>query len=50
MAQHLETTRLTLRPWRESDAAALFRYARDPSVGPPRRMDRAREASRRAAR
>ena len=34
MAQHLETTRLTLRPWRESDAAALFRYARDPSVGP----------------
>lgn len=34
MTQHLETTRLTLRPWRESDADALFRYAHDPDVGP----------------
>jgi RimJ/RimL family protein N-acetyltransferase len=31
----LETERLTLRPWRESDAEDLFRYASDPDVGPP---------------
>lgn len=31
----LRTRRLVLRPWRESDAAALYRYARDPRVGPP---------------
>ena len=31
----LETERLTLRPWRESDAEDLFRYASDPNVGPP---------------
>jgi len=30
----LETNRLRLRPWRESDAASLFRYACDPAVGP----------------
>lgn len=30
----LETDRILLRPWRESDAAALFRYASDPEVGP----------------
>ena len=30
----LETARLVLRPWAESDAPALFRYARDPEVGP----------------
>ena len=30
----LETERLVLRPWREEDAAALFKYARDPAVGP----------------
>lgn len=29
----LETTRLILRPWRESDAEDLFEYARDPRVG-----------------
>ena len=29
-----ETERLRLRPWREDDAAALFRYASDPLVGP----------------
>lgn len=32
--QVLETERLILRPWRESDAEALFKYASDPEVGP----------------
>lgn len=31
----LETERLILRPWQESDAEALFAYASDPEVGPP---------------
>ena len=30
----LETNRLILRPWRDDDAAALFKYASDPDVGP----------------
>ena len=30
----LETPRLILRPWQESDAPALFRVASDPEVGP----------------
>ena len=30
----LETERLLLRPWRESDAEDLYRYASDPNVGP----------------
>ena len=30
----LETDRLILRPWEESDAEELFRYAKDPMVGP----------------
>lgn len=30
----LETERLILRPWRESDAKSLFEYAKDPRVGP----------------
>lgn len=30
----IETERLFLRPWRETDAAALFKYAGDPDVGP----------------
>lgn len=30
----LETKRLLLRPWQLSDAAALYRYASDPEVGP----------------
>lgn len=29
-----ETQRLILRPWRESDAQALYEYAKDPQVGP----------------
>lgn len=30
----LSTPRLTLRPWVATDAPALFRWARDPEVGP----------------
>ncbi|MBQ9068714.1 MAG: GNAT family N-acetyltransferase, partial [Eggerthellaceae bacterium] len=30
----LETERLILRPWEESDAEDLYRYASDPEVGP----------------
>ena len=30
----IDTTRLRLRPWVESDAEALFKYASDPDVGP----------------
>lgn len=30
----LETRRLLLRPWKETDAAALYKYAKDPAVGP----------------
>lgn len=30
----LETKRLILRPWADSDAEALFRWAKDPFVGP----------------
>ena len=30
----LETQRLLLRPWKESDAEALFAYAHTPNVGP----------------
>ena len=29
-----ETKRLILRPWEESDAPALYKYASDPDVGP----------------
>ena len=30
----METERILLRPWLESDAEALFKYASDPDVGP----------------
>jgi RimJ/RimL family protein N-acetyltransferase len=30
----LESDRIELRPWRENDAAALYKYASDPEVGP----------------
>lgn len=30
----LETKRLILRPWEESDAEELYKYAKDPRVGP----------------
>ena len=31
----LETKRLILRPWQETDAQSLYEYAKDPSVGYP---------------
>ena len=31
----MQTKRLTLRPWKENDAEAMYAYARDPEVGPP---------------
>ena len=31
----LETERLILRPWKETDAENLYAYASDPEVGPP---------------
>ena len=31
---HLETPRLILRPWKETDAEALYKYAKDAAVGP----------------
>lgn len=31
----LETERLILRPWKETDAEELYTYASDPEVGPP---------------
>ena len=31
----LETERLILRPWSESDAEECYRYAKDPRIGPP---------------
>lgn len=30
----LETERLMLRPWSESDAESLYEFAKDPRVGP----------------
>ena len=30
----LQTERLTLRAWKESDAEALYKYAKNPNVGP----------------
>ena len=30
----IETDRLILRPWKESDADALYKYASDPDIGP----------------
>ena len=31
---NLNTNRLLLRPWRQEDADALYKYASDPAVGP----------------
>lgn len=31
---YLETERLVLRPWEEADAEELYRYAKDPAIGP----------------
>lgn len=30
----IETDRLILRPWRETDVEALYKYASDPDIGP----------------
>lgn len=30
----IETERLILRPWREEDAPAMYKYASDPRIGP----------------
>ena len=30
----LQTKRLILRPWQESDAESCYEYAKDPQVGP----------------
>lgn len=30
----LQTNRLILRPWQESDAESLYKYARNPNIGP----------------
>lgn len=32
--EQFETERLILRPWREDDAASLYKYAQDPAIGP----------------
>ena len=32
----METDRIILRPWRESDAEILFKWASNPDVGPIR--------------
>lgn len=34
MNQYLETSRLILRPWQETDAEILYKYAKDPAIGP----------------
>ena len=34
MEHCMETSRLILRPWRETDAEALYKYAKDPAIGP----------------
>lgn len=34
MTEKLETNRLILHPWEESDAESLYEYAKDPRVGP----------------
>ena len=30
----IETKRLILRPWEENDASDLYRYAKNPNIGP----------------
>ncbi len=34
MIMEFITERLILRPWKETDAESLFKYAKDPDVGP----------------
>jgi len=48
----IETKRVVLRPWRESDAESLYAYASDPDIGfaagwpPHRSVDESREVIR----
>ena len=34
MIKEIVTERLILRPWQESDAESLYKYAQDPAIGP----------------
>ena len=34
MIKEVVTCRLILRPWQESDAESLYKYAQDPAIGP----------------
>ena len=34
MPKNMQTERIQLRPWRDDDAEALYKYASDPEVGP----------------
>ena len=34
MNEEIATERLVLRPWKESDAESLYKYAQDPAIGP----------------
>lgn len=34
MNKEIATERLVLRPWQESDAESLYKYAQDPAIGP----------------
>ena len=34
MVEEIITDRLILRPWQESDAESLYKYAQDPAIGP----------------
>ena len=34
MNKEIVTERLVLRPWQESDAESLYKYAQDPAIGP----------------
>ena len=36
----METNRIILRPWHETDAETLFKWASDPEVGPRRVMEK----------
>lgn len=34
MNNRLETSRIILRPWLDTDAEALYKYAKDQAIGP----------------
>ena len=40
--QEIATERLILRPWMESDAESLYKYASDPAIGQPQAGHRIR--------